>query len=347
MTLDYDIIIATANRPEILRVSLPSMMRQIRPPKSLIIADASNDHEAVVRTVREATAGAPFEVQVFQAAKGASPQRNAGLAYSTSPIIFFPDDDSVWFEDVGENVMRIYERDTDNRIGGVGQAESFESPLKITQEEERARASSPLKTLKYRLSALRHKIVNRWASNPLHLCGLELLARHAIPAWLPELLAIPIERQIGFRMSWRADSVRRCRFDEDLRLPRSLWEDFSLSFAVLQNQILVEATNARVYHHRFGGGRGNGLENGAEQLLNICYLVCKFSPPRSRARIAIKPYARLFAAEAMLRSAASKYERDKLRGMRRARREFNSLIDSPPDELTARYREAIARCVQP
>lgn len=84
-------------------------------------------------------------------------------------------------------------------------------------------------------------------------------------------------------MSWRADAVRRCRFDEDLRLPRSLWEDFSLSYAVLRDQILVEATTARVYHHRFGGSRGNGLVNGAEQLLNICYLVCKYSPPASRS----------------------------------------------------------------
>ncbi len=69
MTLDYDIIIATANRPEILRVSLPSMMRQTRPAQALIIADASDDHEAVVRTVREVTAGAPFAVHVFQAPK--------------------------------------------------------------------------------------------------------------------------------------------------------------------------------------------------------------------------------------------------------------------------------------
>jgi glycosyltransferase involved in cell wall biosynthesis len=347
MNLDYDIIIATANRPDILRVSLPSMLRQTRPAKSLIIADASNDHEVVVRTVREVTASAPFPVQIFQASKGASPQRNAALTFATSPVLFFPDDDSVWFEDVGENVMRIYERDTEGAIGGVGQAESFESPNKLTQEEQRARASSPWKKLKYRMSALRHTLVNRWTDNPLHVCGQELLAQHKVPVWLPELQAIPIERQIGFRMSWRADTVRRCRFDEDLRLPRSLWEDFSLSFAVLKDQILVEATSARVYHHRFGGGRGNGLESGAEQLLNICYLVCKYSPPNSRARRAIKPYARLFSAEAALRAAASQYERDKLRGMRRAMREFKPLIESPPAELTARYRAAIERCVQP
>ncbi len=197
------------------------------------------------------------------------------------------------------------------------------------------------------MSLIRHAIVNRWTDNPLHVCGQELLAQHKVPAWLPELQAIPIERQIGFRMSWRADAVRRCRFDEDLRLPRSLWEDFSLSYAVLRDQILVEATSARVYHHRFGGSRGNGLVNGAEQLLNICYLVCKYSPPGSRARRAIKPYARLFSAEAALRAAASKYERDKLRGMRRAMREFNYLIESPPETLTARYREAIERCVTP
>lgn len=346
MTLDYDIIIATANRPEILRASLPSMMRQTRPAKKLIIADASNDHDATVRTVREVTAGAPFEVIVFHASKGASPQRNAGLAHSTAPVIFFPDDDSVWYDDVGEQVMRIYERDTDQQIGGVGQVEAFESPTQMSQQQEQARQTSLVKNLKYRASLLRHRIVNSLMENPLHTCGLELLARHQVPAWLPELNAKPIERQIGFRMSYRADAVRRHRFDEDLRLPRSLWEDFALSYAVLQDQLMVEAQGAKVFHHRFGGGRGNGLENGVEQLLNLCYIVCKYSPPGSAPRNALFSYARVFIGEAaLLRAPFNSYERDKLRGFLRARRQFQFLIDSPLDKLTQRYKQAIRRCL--
>lgn len=345
--MDYDIIIATANRPDIFRVSLPSMLRQTRPPKALVIADASDDHQALVQTVRELTADTPVRVEVFHTSKGAAPQRNAGLADATSPVIFFPDDDSVWYDDVAENVMRIYERDADQRIGGVGQAESFESPFPLSQEHERARRGSRLSTVKYLLSAGRHRLLNRLVDNPLHVCGLELLARHSPPDWLAQLDAVPVERQIGFRMSYRAEAVRRHLFDEDLHLPRSALEDFQLSYAVLHDQLLVEARGARVYHHRFGGTRGGGVESGVQFFLNLCYIVCKHSPPGSRARQAIYPYTRIFLAEAMLlRAPTSALERDKMKGMRRARRAFCYLLESPPNELTERYKTAFDCCLR-
>jgi glycosyltransferase involved in cell wall biosynthesis len=345
--MDYDIIIATANRPDIFRVSLPSMLRQSRPPKALIIADASDDHATLVRTVRELTAGTPVRVEVFHTSKGAAPQRNAGLAYATSPVIFFPDDDSIWYDDVAENVMRIYERDTDQRIGGVGQAESFESPVRLSQADEQARRGSRFSKLKYLLGAARHRTLNRLVDNPLHVCGLELLARHTPPDWLPELDAEPVERQIGFRMSYRAESVRHHRFDETLHLPRSALEDFELSYAVLHDQLLVEAKTALVYHHRFGGARGGGVESGIQPFLNLCYIVCKHSPPGSQARQAIYPYSRVFLAEAiLLRAPTSAFERDKMKGMRRARRAFPYLLESPPEELTERYKKAFDCCLR-
>jgi glycosyltransferase involved in cell wall biosynthesis len=345
--LDYDIVIATANRPDILRVSLPSMMRQSRPPRALIIADASDDHESLVRAVQEVTASASFRLEVFPTSRGAAPQRNAGLAYSTSPVIFFPDDDSVWYDDVAENVMRIYERDAEGRIGGVGQIESFEPPVQLSQKDEEARRGSRLGTLKYWVSEARHRILNRLMDNPLHVCGLELLAQHAPPDWLAELDAIPIERQIGFRMSYRAESVRRHRFDETLHLPRSALEDFELSYAVLHDQMLVEAQNAKVYHHRFAGARGAPVESGIQPFLNLCYIVCKHSPPGSAARRAIYPYTRVLLAEAiLLRAPTSTFEQNRTLGMRRARRAFQYLIESPPEELTARYRAAFDCCLR-
>ena len=345
--MDYDIVIATANRPDVLRVSLPTLLRQTRPPKSLIIADASRDHDLLAATVREATSQAPFAVHVFRTSPGAGPQRNAALPYATSEVIFFPDDDSLWYEDVAENVMRIYERDVERRIGGVGQAETFEPPFRLTQQHDAARRGSLATTVKYKLSTWRHGLLNRLVENPLHACGLDLLARHDAPQWLAELNAVPIERQIGFRMSFRSEAVRRYRFDEDLHLPRSALEDFELSFAVLHEQLLVEARGARVYHHRFGGSRGQGIESGVQQFLNMCYIVCKHAPPGSRARRALKGYTRIFLTEAaLLRAPLSAFERDKMRGMYRARRAFAYLLNSPPEELTQRYKRALKACLQ-
>lgn len=345
--LDYDIIVVTANRTDILRTSLPSMLQQSRLPKSLIVADASDDHQQVVRTVQEVTQGVPFPVNIYQAPrKGLTRQRNFAFQHTSSPIVFFPDDDSVWYGDVAERVMRIYERDTKQQIGGVGQVETFESPFHITAEQKQARQTSLLKNLKYRLSLLRHAVLNRLVENPLHRCGHDLLSRHEIPTWLNEVDAVPADRLIGFRMTFRADAIRRHCFDEDLHQPRCLWEDFAISYSVLQDQILVEAQNAKVFHHRFEGARSNGLTTGIEQFLNICYLVCKYSPPHSAARKSLYSYTRIFLAEAaLLRAPTAPFERDKLRGFLRARREFQFLIDSPLDELTQRYKQAIGRCL--
>ena len=57
--MDYDIVMATANRPEILLVSLPTMVRQTRPARRLIIADASDDPSAIERAVRQAANNTP------------------------------------------------------------------------------------------------------------------------------------------------------------------------------------------------------------------------------------------------------------------------------------------------
>lgn len=345
--MDYDIVIATANRPDILRVSLPTMMRQTRPAKTLIITDASDDHESLARTVREVTVGAPFEVQVHHTKKGAAIQRNAVLQYIESPVVFFPDDDSLWYDDVGEQVMRIYERDTECRIGGVGQAHSDTPPRRLSLEDNRAGRTSALGKLKYRVGKLRHGFLDHFVANPLHLCGQALLDSHPIPSWLPEFDAVPTVRLVGFRRSYRTDAARRHGFCEDLHWPRGAFEDFEQSFAVLRDQILVEATRAKVYHHQFSGGRTRGVESGVQQFLNTCFVVCRNSPPNSMARKALDSYTRAFIAEAaLLRAPTSTFERERLEGIRRARRAFPYLLSSPPEELTTRYNMAFERCLR-
>jgi hypothetical protein len=68
--------------------------------------------------------------------------------------------------------------------------------------------------------------------------------------------------------------------------------------------------------------------------------------PGSAPRNALFSYARVFIGEAaLLRAPFNSYERDKLRGFLRARRQFQFLIDSPLDKLTQRYKQAIRRCL--
>ena len=65
--LDHSIVIATCNRPAALRLSIPRMLKQSRPPTQLIVIDSSDDHAAAVKAVIAAS--------------------NAGLALASSLVL--------------------------------------------------------------------------------------------------------------------------------------------------------------------------------------------------------------------------------------------------------------------
>ena len=57
--MTYDVVIATRNRPEALRLSIPLILKQGRPPTKLIIVDASDDHQLIRKTIKEVTGAWP------------------------------------------------------------------------------------------------------------------------------------------------------------------------------------------------------------------------------------------------------------------------------------------------
>src|SRR5699024_3280194 len=79
--LDFDVVIATRNRPKALELSIPLILGQSRQPERLIIIDSSDDHAVVARTVATATRDWSGNVIVEQADPGLTRQRNRGLAH--------------------------------------------------------------------------------------------------------------------------------------------------------------------------------------------------------------------------------------------------------------------------
>ncbi len=343
--MDYEIILITADRPAILEVSIPTFAQQTRPARRLIVVDASRDHQAAIDAVQQASVGAPFEVQIMQGPRGMTRQRNFGIPHVESGVIFFPDDDSLWYPDVAERVMRVYEQDQAGVIGGVGQAAASAPTHALSDQDEAARSAGRLDRTKYQLAKARFALLNKLVVNPLHACGEELMKHFSPPDWLASVDAEHAPFQIGFRMSYRTEAVRRYPFNEDLHQPRCGQEDFDASFGVQRHQMLVEARGALVYHHKIGGWRGAALETGLTPFLNLCYIVSRHSPPGSRARRAIKPYCRFFLLEQLLFRCGSRFGRGKARGMLRAMKALDWLVESPPQELTARYQEAFERCL--
>lgn len=343
--MDYDIIIVTANRPAMLALSIPTFLAQSRPPKRLIVIDASEDFEPVRRKVEELTAEVSnIEVVVERGPRGITRQRNVGIRYSHAPIIFFPDDDSLWRPDTAEETMRIYERDEEGVIGGVAQAATTVPPIKLPRNDEAARPFS--ERVKYRLAQARHRALDKVVTKPLNACGQALLADKTPPDWLDSAEARVIPNQPGFRMTFRRSALPDPPFNETLMPPRAALEDFDMSLTVLRTHLLVEATRAFAYHHRAPGPRAEGPRQGLNQFLNHCYVVCRHSPPGSKARQAIKPHARIFFLEQLLFRSLNKYGREKTRAMRLAMSRFDELLAASPESLSETYQRVFHECLE-
>lgn len=334
--MDYDIVIATANRPAMLRLSLPTMLGQTRPPARLIIIDSTPDPAPVESAVRDATAGSTIPVIFERGPRGAAHQRNAGMKHSEAPVIFFPDDDSLWWPDTAEETMKVYERDTAGEIGGVAQAAAADSPVPLPTDAATARPLS--ERVKYRLANLRHLVVNSTVHHPLSVAADTLLAERATPAWLGDTDARPIPHIPGFRMTFRRDAMPSPPFNETLRPPRTALEDFDLSLTILRDRLLVEATRARCHHHRAPGPRADSVTTGLNFMLNLAYITCRHTPPGSPARRALRPYCRVFILEQLGPRAVTKFGREKGRAMRLALRSFDELLNAVPADLDAAYK---------
>src|SRR5690606_13867955 len=104
------------------------MLEQSRPPSELIVVDSSDVHEPVAELIKQQTAGHPIRVHIVQSKCGLTLQRNIGLGLVTEPLVFFPDDDSIWYPGVASEILEVYENDSEHLIAAVCAAEAKSPP---------------------------------------------------------------------------------------------------------------------------------------------------------------------------------------------------------------------------
>jgi glycosyltransferase involved in cell wall biosynthesis len=333
--LDYDLVIATRNRPHALKLSVPLLLQQSIPPKRLIIADASDEPGPVRQVVEELCAGAKSELIFLECTRGLTRQRNRGLQEVKAPVVMFPDDDALAFPGVAENIMRAYELDTDGALGGVCAAWASELPAavgdKLTYKMNRG------DKIKLAVSAYRKRIEAWLFPNPFFVHGREQWRVRPVPEWLKRENVVQVEWMTGLCMSYRTELIRERRFDETLE-GYGLFEDVEASFKISHTHLIVGANKAQLFHYRMPGKRGRGVEMGATQLLNRAYIVCKHSPKGSAARRLLRRYAWYKLLLYSLESYTA-FGRDRVRGGWRGLRGTRVLMNTPEAELAERYKE--------
>jgi glycosyltransferase involved in cell wall biosynthesis len=349
MPLDFDVVIATRNRLEALALSIPLILGQSRQPRKLIVIDSSDDHAPVAETVAAAVEKARAEggwngtVVVEHSGRGAAYQRNRGLAHVESEVVFFPDDDSLFHPGTSEAIMRAYELDTDGRIAGVCAADSPEPPpgaLTGARYQMTRAHRQESRTLR-----LRNRLERRFdALSPTHFLGELLKARFQPLPWFEAENCVLVEYMTGYRMSFRTAVIRANPFDETLRL-FGLVEDPEASFAAMRHGALIGARNARIYHHKFPGGRGDPFWLGLVGVLNRSYVVLKhvhdagLSPAEAeRVRRVLRQFGRLKVLGCLAR-IHQRRARDELRGVLAALDGVKIMLDTPREDLPRVFTE--------
>lgn len=353
--LSYDVVIATRNRPEALALSIPLVLGQSRKPAKLIVIDSSDDHAPVAEAVSKAVAGFDGVPVILEhnrsdpsgrGGRGLPFQRNLGLAHVTADVVLFPDDDSMLYPEAAAGIMAVYDTDTERRIAAVCAAEAMTPPPGMTISGDYQMTAEHQREARTR--SLRNRLEKRFTQlKPTIYLGQLFMARGTQPDWLETQNCVPVEYMTGFRMSFRTAAIREEGFDETLR-DYALDEDIDASFSAARKGLVVGARNAKIYHHRFPGGRGDARKMGAIAILNRVYVVTKhihaggLNPQQARlARSRLRTFVRLKLLTA-LAGLRGPHGKARLEGARAAARQVPALMAGPPEQLVQSYKQALS-----
>lgn len=336
--MDYDVVIATRNRPGALKLSIPLILGQSRRPRQLIIVDSSDAHEQVRQTVIKAVGDFSVELKILHSNPNLPHQRNVGLGLVKSPVVMFPDDDSLWWPGVTESIMQIYEQDVNGDIGGVCGRETIQPPPAVDIAAGNIYRMRISDCIRQKIGRLRHKFDDRFCPDPLWIHGRSCWNIRPFPEWLSNIDAALVEFMGGFRMSFRTEIIRKYGFDEDLGIYAgyAAYEDADASFKVLQERLLIGAHDAHVYHYKAPGIRADGFQLGFLLLFNRAYIICRYSPTGSKARRMLKRFGRYKLMQYLL-GVTSQFGRNRVRGTLAALKSMDKLLNCPVDRLRECY----------
>lgn len=340
---DYDVVVATRNRLDMLKLSLPLFLSQTHLPKRLILIDASDDHPAVAAYCAGLAGVSSVEIVVEEGRQRNLPaQRNQGVALTGEDIIALPDDDSLWHRQTAERLMVPYMQDTEGRIGCVSGIEVSVNPIGGAAEGPKRTRFANLKRM---IVPLRYALERAFLPEPAIVYGNTRIRdlRGGLPGNGKGFTLVPTVA--GFRMSFRRALLEAQSFDETFgyAIGYATYEDYDFIMRMLQGGWLCAAApGADVYHNVYPAKRAAGFAYGFFHILNYMMACAKVFEPRSAAQRTVPRYVRYKLFLYGLRKH-SEYHRDIARGARVAAGEIRELFAAKPEARERVYREICDR----
>ena len=293
----FTVCVCTYRRPEALRRLLESVAGQAEQPAEIIVVDGSPDDETarMIEGFGGRNGAAPLRyVQVADADRGLTRQRNIALAAVQTPLAAFFDDDVVLLPGVLAALARVHREHRPSPIGVAAMIENeLRSPPAKWRLRRMLRVVSSLEPGRYTRSGMSIP----WAF-------LEPGAPVTPGDWLP-----------GGATMWRTEVARSVGFDVALT-GYGNGEDLEFSRRVATHGPLLMCPEARVLHLHAPGGRPDARKLGYMTVLNT-WRIHRGMPGRSAADVARFGYAHVlelvFLAAGAVRDRAPE-RRSYLRG---------------------------------
>lgn len=341
-TSGYTIAIATRNRVDALRLSIPNFIAQTRQPEEIIVVDSSDKHSEIADLVYSLARSTNIPIKLIKGERGLTKQRNIALSETRESIVFFPDDDSIWYPDTAAIQMDAYEKDTDRSIAAICAAESNIPPEGLGLTQKTSYEMNTYDRLRIRAMKTTNWFERSFVPNPAATVGISFFDKAPLPQWCDSSIK-KVAWMTGFRMSFRTEAIKRHGFDETLK-DYSLFEDIDASFSAWKEGLVVATTKSKVFHYKSPEKRDAGRKLGVTQILNKAYVVAKHSAIGDQARNQIARYGRYKTFLYRLTSKDT-FSIERYHGAKRAMEFVPQFQNAHPHNCAKSYMEALEHCL--
>ncbi len=280
--------IATLNRHDALMTALSLVLRQTRPPSEIVVVDASDDWQAGRERAESLLAGRPELrlVYVTSPIRSSATQRNLAIEMASADVVFMIDDDSFLHPTCAEELMAVYDADSQGEVAGVGARLVSDSPVPLGVQgtpslERKATGRHSLQSLSAMVLRTR---VGRWINREILFQNHEMLfirydepRERRVPDLVSHLDVSATTFMPGSGMSCRRQLGLREPFDTTLRY-YAAFEDLDFAYRLARHGVILRANRARLHHFEAAAGRIKRKKVIAFQLMNMAVFLKRNSP---------------------------------------------------------------------
>jgi GT2 family glycosyltransferase len=255
--MKISVIICTKNRVQELMGCIKSVIAQSLSPEELIIVDAGDTEEVYLKIKEQFPKDSRFRyIHTFRS--NLTVDRNAGVRNSSGDIIIFLDDDTVLDKDFIKEIVKVFGKDSEKKIGGV-----MGNIVNIQRS----------KSFKSRMHSLKRIFLLPTSGNGrFRASGCPTFIRGARELRNVEFLS-------GCCMAYRKEVFKNLKFDEDF--PNAMFtDDEDFSYRVSRKYQNVYTPYAKIAHNPSPIGRASGYTR-AKMTVEARYYLLKKNFPRT------------------------------------------------------------------